>query len=70
MPGAHVGNEVGPTEDIFEVYRGTVPNPLDSGPVWRYIGKKCLREPKVTAVEEFRKAIAEAEKPQIPTKKP
>lgn len=69
IPGPHVGNEVGPSEDMFEVYRGNIPNPLDSGPVWRYIGKKCLREPKVTAVEEFRKAIAEAEKPQVPTQK-
>ena len=35
-------------------------------PVWRYIAKDCLREPGVTAVEEFRKAIAEAEKPHPP----
>jgi hypothetical protein len=68
--GPHVSNEVGPSEDMFEVYRGNVPNPLDSSPIWRYIAKDCLREPKVTAVEEFRKAIAEAEKPQIPTTKP
>ena len=67
----HVRNEVGPSEDMFEVYRGNVPNPLDSTPVWRYIAKNCLREaPKVAAVEEFRKAIAEAEKPQIPATKP
>lgn len=68
--GAHVGNEVGPSEDMFEVFRGNVPDPLDSTSIWRYIAKNCLREPKVMAVEEFRKAIAEAEKPQIPTKKP
>jgi hypothetical protein len=56
---------------MFEVYRGNLPNPLDSTPVWRYVAKHCLREtPTVAAVEEFRKAIAEAEKPQIPTKKP
>lgn len=55
---------------MFEVFRGNVPNPLDSSPIWRYIAKNCLREPKVTAVEEFRKAIAEAGKTQIPTKKP
>lgn len=64
--GPHVGNEVGPSEDMFEVYRGNLPSPLDSTPVWRYIGKDCLREPKVTAVQEFRKAIAEAEKPKVP----
>jgi hypothetical protein len=68
--GPHVSNEVGPSEDMFEVYRGDVPNPLDSMVVWRHIAKDCLREPKVTAVEEFRKAIAEAEKPQTSTKKP
>jgi hypothetical protein len=38
--------------------------------VWRHIAKDCLRAPNVAAVEEFRKAIAEAEKPQIPSKKP
>ena len=68
--GPHVSNEVGPSEDMFEVYRGNVPDPLDSMSIWRYIAKDCLREPKVTAVEEFRKAIAEAEKPQSSTKKP
>jgi hypothetical protein len=68
--GPHMSNEVGPSEDMFEVYRGNVPDPLDSMPVWRHIAKDCLREPKVTAVEEFRKAIAEAENPQSSTKKP
>jgi hypothetical protein len=64
--GPRMGNEIGPTEDMFEVYRGGVPEPLDSSAVWRYIAKDCLRAPKVSAVEEFRKAIAEAEKPQVP----
>lgn len=67
--GPRVSNEMGPSEDTFEVYRGGVAYPLDSSPVWRYTAKECLREPKVAAVEEFRKAIAEAEKPQ-PAKKP
>jgi hypothetical protein len=67
--GPRVSNEIGPSEDTFEVYRGGVADPLDSSPVWRYTAKDCLRAPKVTAVEEFRKAIAEAEKPQ-PAKKP
>jgi hypothetical protein len=66
--GPHIGNEVGPSEDMFELYRGGVQNPLDSPPVWRYIAKDCLRAPKVSAVEEFRKLIAEAEKPQVPKK--
>jgi len=66
--GPRVSNQVGPSEDTLEVYRGGVPNPLDSPPVWRYIAKDCLRAPQVSAVEEFRKLIAEAEKPQVPKK--
>ncbi len=62
----HVGSEVGPTEDSFEVYRGRVQYPLDSPPAWRYVAKDALRAPKVAAVEEFRKAVAEAEKPKVP----
>jgi len=52
------------------VYRGGISDPLNSSPVWRYMAKDCLRAPKVNAVEEFRKAIVAAEKPQIPSKKP
>jgi len=63
-----MGNEVGPSEDMFEVYRGGIVDPLDSPAVWRYTAKDCLRAPQVSAVEEFRKAIAEAEKPQVPKK--
>ncbi len=66
--GPRVSNEVGPSEDTFEVYRGSVQTPLDSPAVWRYIAKDCLRPPKVSAVDEFRKAIADAEKPQPPKK--
>lgn len=64
ISGPHVSNEQGPSEDSFEVYRGGVSDPLASSPVWRYVAKDCLRAPGVSAVEEFRKAIAEAEKPQ------
>jgi hypothetical protein len=64
-----MSNEIGPSEDLFEVHQGGVTYPLDSPAVWRYIAKDCLRAPKVSAVEEFRKAIADAEKPQ-PAKKP
>jgi hypothetical protein len=63
-----MGNEIGPSEDMFEVHQGGVTYPLDSPPVWRYVAKDCLRAPKVSAVEEFRKAIADAEKPQPPKK--
>jgi len=66
--GPRISNEVGASEDTFEVYRGGVGDPLDSSPVWRYIGKDCLREPGVTAVEEFRKAVLQAEKAQPPKK--
>jgi hypothetical protein len=66
--GPHVSNEVGPSEDSIAVYRGGVANPLDSSAVWRYNAKDGLRAPKVAAVEEFRKAIAQAEKPQQPKK--
>jgi hypothetical protein len=65
-----MSNELGAGEDTFEVYRGDVQYPLDSSPGWRYIAKDCLRTPKVAAVEEFRKVIAEAEKPKVPPKKP
>jgi hypothetical protein len=67
--GPQIGNEVGAPDDTFEVYRGHVEYPLDSSPVWRYSRKDCLRAPEVSAVEEFRKAIADAEKSQQ-TKKP
>jgi hypothetical protein len=66
--GPHLSKEMGPSEDTFQVYRGDVSDPLDSPAVWRYTAKDCLRAPKVSAVEEFRKAIAEAEQPQIPKK--
>jgi len=62
--GPHISNEVGPSEDSFEVYRGDIQGPLGSTPAWRYIAKDCLRAPNVSAVDEFRKAVAEAEKPQ------
>jgi hypothetical protein len=52
---------------MFVVYRGTFADPLDSPAVWRYIKKDCLRPtPQIQAVEEFRKALAEAEKPKVP----
>jgi hypothetical protein len=59
-----VQTEVGPSEDMLAVYRGRVEYPLDSSPVWRYVGKDSLRSPPVRAVEEFRKALIAAEKAQ------
>jgi hypothetical protein len=66
--GPRISNEVGPSDDMFTVYRANMADPLDSPPVWRYIRKDCLRvtATQVPAVEEFRKAIAEAEKPKVP----
>ena len=65
--GPRISNEIGPSEDMFAVYRGSSADPLDSPPVWRYIKKDCLRPtPQVAAVEEFRKALADAQKPKIP----
>lgn len=57
-----VQTEVGPSEDMLAVYRGRVEYPLDSSPVWRYVGKDSLRSPPLRAVEEFRKALIAAEK--------
>jgi len=66
--GPRTSTEIGPSNDTFEVYRGGVQYPLDAPPVWRYSAKDSLSTPKMAAVEEFRKAIAAAEKPTAPTK--
>lgn len=62
--GPHVGEEVGASQDMFVVYRSGVghSSPLDSVPVWRYAAKDALHSPDVPAVEQFRKAIDDAEK--------
>lgn len=52
--------EIGPAEDMFVVYQGSVQN----APLWRYTAKGALRSPNVPAVEEFRKLIEETEKQQ------
>lgn len=67
--GPRVSNEVGPRTDAFMVYQGSTwgENSLDSPALWRYEAKNCLNPtPQLRAVEEFRKAIAEAEKPKVP----
>jgi hypothetical protein len=63
-----VGNESGPSEDSFEVYRGGVEYPLDAPSIWRYMGKNALDGPQVKAVEEFKNAITESE--QVSQQKP
>jgi hypothetical protein len=62
--GPHPRTEIGPSEDMFEVYRGGVEYPLDSPPVWRYSAPDALSSPSIPAVTRFRKAIEEAEKQQ------
>ena len=56
--------EAGATDDMFVVYQGGAGNPLDGPPAWRYCKKDALKSPSVPAVDEFRKAIEEAEKQQ------
>ena len=56
--------EVGQSQDMFSVYRGKRNNALDAPPVWRYVATDALRSPGVPAVNEFRKAVVEAEKQQ------
>ena len=60
--GPQIGNEIGASEDTFEIYRGGLEYPLDSSPVWRYIAKNSLNGPQVTAVEQFQKVLSESEK--------
>jgi hypothetical protein len=57
-----VGAQAGPSDDLFEVYRGRTQYPLDEPPVWRYLAKDGLKGPKVDAVNKFRKAVEEAAK--------
>ena len=62
-----VGSEVGPSEDLFEVYIGGEGSigrpeyPLDAPSIWRYMGKNALDGPQVKAVEELKNAITESE---------
>jgi hypothetical protein len=60
----HPSTQIGPSEDMVEVYRGRVEYPLDNNATWRYIAKDSLKSPDVPAVTEFRKAIEDAEKQQ------
>jgi hypothetical protein len=58
------GMEVAPPEDIFAAYEGHVASPLERAAAWRCGRKGALSSPSVPAVDEFRKAIEEAEKQQ------
>jgi hypothetical protein len=59
---AHPGMEAGADEDMFKVFQGSVQYPVDRAPVWTYTAKDGLKPPVVTSVEQFRKAVEEAEK--------
>jgi len=54
--------EVGGGDDWFMVYEGKVAKPLNGSPGWRYMAPDGLRPHSVPAVEEFKKAVAAAEK--------
>jgi hypothetical protein len=54
--------EIGSADDSFAVYNGTITRPLDAPPAWRYIAHDALRPHNVPAVDQFRKAVAAAEK--------
>jgi hypothetical protein len=54
--------EIGASNDSFTVYQAGVEDPLDESPAWRYVAKDGLRPHSVPAVDQFRKALTEAEK--------
>jgi hypothetical protein len=54
--------EVGAVDDSFVVYNGDSKDPMNRPAGWRYTAKDGLRSHNVPAVEEFRKAVAAAEK--------
>jgi hypothetical protein len=58
----HPQMEIGGVDDSFTVFEGGVAKPLNGAPGWRYMAPDGLRSHSVPAVEEFRKAVAAAEK--------
>jgi hypothetical protein len=60
--GPRIDNQIGPSDDLLEVYLGGVEYPLDSAAIWRDSGKNALNGPAVQAVEQLRKAMEESEK--------
>ena len=66
LPGVsdspHSQVEAGSKDDTFFVYEGNSGQSLGGNIGWRYVAKNALHPHDVPAVDEFRKAIAEAEK--------
>jgi hypothetical protein len=58
----HPQTEIGAVGDSFTVYKGDSDHPLDSSAGWSYVAKDGLRSHNVPAVDEFRKAVAAADK--------
>jgi hypothetical protein len=58
---AHPQTEIGGSNDSFTVYQGGVEDPLGGNPAWRYTAKDGLRPHSVPAVDQFKKALTEAE---------
>jgi len=58
----HPQMEVGAVDDSFVVHEGDRRDPLYGAVGWRYTAKDGLHSHNVPAVEEFRKAVAAAEK--------
>jgi hypothetical protein len=59
---AQPGMELGAEDDTFKVFQGKVQYPVDTAPAWMFVAKDGLKAPGVAAVEQFRKAVEEAEK--------
>jgi hypothetical protein len=62
QPTSPSQTEIGNVDDSFYVYDGKADNPREGVPAWKLVAKDCLHSNDVPAVDQFRKAIAEAEK--------
>lgn len=72
-PAGRPRTEIGPAEDTFNVYLGNGTElddrtPLDTPPLWRYMGKNALAAPNVKAVQEFQKTVEDAAQAQASQK--